>query len=144
MLRRRRRIAVVVGSRREQITGPPAKVSVINLVRAGYSVAASGATNQQLDISVQWARPSMAQSYDVYIGPSEVGLVLDSDNQTARVYVPTLALDSTYYMRIDSVNTEGTTTGDVFSFGTWSADDIWTDDNDIPWTDGDGNYIEHP
>ena len=126
----------------EQVTGPPAKVSGILLVRSGYSVAASGATNQQIDVSVQWPRPSMAQRYDVYIGASAETLVLDSEDQTARVYVPTLALDSTYYMRVDSVNSEGTTTGDVFSFSTWSADDILTDGDGNPVTDGNGEYIE--
>jgi len=128
--------------RAEAITGPPAKVSAINLVRGSYSVAADGATNQQLDVSVQWSRPSMAQRYDVYIGPNAGALVLVSDNQSARVYVPTLALDSTYYMRIDSVNTEGTTTGDVFSFSTWASADILLDENNDPITDSTGEYIE--
>lgn len=127
----------------EIVTGPPSKVSTINLVRTGYSVAAANATNQQLDVSVQWARPSMAQSYDVYIGPNSGALVLVSDNQSARVYVPTLALDSTYYMRIDSVNTEGTTTGDVFSFSTWASSDIQLDEpGGNPVTDDQGNYID--
>lgn len=126
----------------EVITGPPDKVSNINLARGAYVATAADATNQQLDVSVQWDRPSMAQSYDVYIGPSEVGLALDSDGQIARVYAPTLALDSTYFMRIDSVNTEGTTTGDVFSFSTWSAEDILTDGDGVPVTDGNGDYIE--
>lgn len=128
--------------RAETITGPPAKVSTINLVRGSYSVAASGATNQQLDVSVQWARPAMAQRYDVYIGPSAESLVLVSDNQSARVYVPTLALDSTYYMRIDAVNSLGTTTGDVFSFSTWASADIETTDAGIPVTSSDGEYVE--
>lgn len=129
--------------RAETITGPPAKVSTINLVRSGYSVAAANAANQQLDVSVQWSRPSMAQSYDVYIGPNAGALVLVSDNQSARVYVPTLALDSTYYMRIDSVNTEGTTTGDVFSFSTWASSDIQLDEpGGNPVTDSNGEYID--
>ena len=142
MDRRRRAAAVVLRGRREEITGPPAKVSAINLVRGSYSITADGATNQQLDVSVQWSRPSMAQSYDVLIGPSAETLVLDSEGQTAHVYVPTLALDSTYYMRIDSVNTEGTTTGDVFSFSTWASEDILLDENNDPITDETGEYIE--
>lgn len=136
-------ISAAVGGRTvEKITGPPAKVSGILLVRGGYSIAADGATNQQLDVSVQWPRPSMAQRYDVYIGASAETLVLDSEDQTARVYVPTMELDSTYYMRIDSVNTEGTTQGDVFSFSTWSVDDILTDGDGTPVTDQNGDYIE--
>ena len=145
MDRRRRAAAVVLRGRREEITGSPAKVSAVNLVRTGYTVPAADATNQQLDVSVQWARPSMAQSYDVLIGPSAGAMVKDEGSpQTARVFVPTLALDSTYYMRIDAVNSLGTTTGDVFSFSTWASADIWTDEaTGVPWTDDDGNYIPH-
>lgn len=143
MNRRRRAAAVVLRGRREEITGPPAKVSAINLVRTGYSVSASGAINQQLDVSVQWSRPSMAQSYDVYLDTVTPPVTKVSDNQAARVYVPTLALDTTYYLRINAANSIGETAGDILSFSTWSAADIWTDDNDIPWTDGDGNYIPH-
>ena len=130
--------------RRVSITAAPAKVASIVLTRGSYSVAASGATNQQLDVVVEWPRPAMAQRYDVYIGATAETIALVSDDQVARAYVPTLALDSSYFLRIDSVNTLGTTTGDVVSFSTWASDDIWTDDDGVPWTDGDGNYIEHP
>ena len=84
----------------------------------------------------------MAQSYDVYIGATADTLSLVSDGQLARVYAPTLALDSTYYFRVDSVNSLGTTTGDVLSFSTWSINDILTDGDGIPVTDGNGEYIE--
>ena len=128
----------------EQITSAPAKVASIVLTRGSYSVAASGATNQQLDVVVEWPRPSMAQRYDVYIGATAETIALVSDNQLARAYVPTLALDSTYYFRIDAVNDLGTTAGDVCSFSTWAAADIWTDkQTGIPWTDDYGNYIPH-
>ena len=142
MDRRRRAAAVVLRGRREEITGPPAKVSAINLVRGTYSVTADGATNQQLDVSVQWSRPSMAQSYDVYIGPNSGTLVLVSDNQSARAYVPTLALDTTYYLQINAANALGETAGDVVSFSTWAADDILLDENNDPITDENGEYIE--
>ena len=84
----------------------------------------------------------MAQSYDVWIGPNAGALVQVSNDQAARSYVPTLALDSTYYLRIDSVNTLGTTTGDVTSFSTWASADILLDENDNPITDENGEYIE--
>lgn len=128
--------------RRVSITGPPSKVSGIVLTRGTYSVAASGATNQQLDVIVEWPRPAMAQRYDVYIGATAETIALVSDDQVARAYVPTLELDSTYYLRIDSVNTLGTTTGDVVSFSTWSIEDILTDGDGVPVTDGNGEYIE--
>ena len=129
--------------RAETITGPPAKVSAINLVRSGYSVPAADATNQQLDIYLSWAKPSMARRYDVYFGATAETLALVSNDQTARAYVPTgLALDSTYYFRIDAVNDFGTTTGDVCSFSTWAAADIETDELGNPLTDERGKYLE--
>lgn len=85
----------------------------------------------------------MARRYDVYFGATAETLVLVSEGQSARAYVPTgLALDSTYYFRIDSVNEFGTTTGDVCSFSTWAAADILTDENGLPITDENGEYIE--
>lgn len=120
--------------RRERITAPPNKVSVLT--------PTNGAIHRQLDLVITWDRPSMAQSYDVYIGATADTLSLVSDGQLARVYAPTLALDSTYYFRVDSVNSLGTTTGDVLSFSTWSINDILTDGDGIPVTDGNGEYIE--
>ena len=121
--------------RPEQITGPPAKVSIVS--------PANGAVNQQLDVYLSWIKPSMARRYDVYFGATAETIALVSAGQTARVYVPTdLALDSTYYFRIDSVNEFGTTTGDVCSFSTWAAADILLDESGIPITDENGEYIE--
>ena len=121
--------------RREVIDSPPDKVTAIT--PSNLSV------NLQLDQTISWGRPLRAQSYDVYLGTTAETLVLVSDGQVARVFVPTLALDTTYYFRIDSVNTLGTTAGDVVSFSTWNADDIWTDQDGVPWTDQDGIYIPH-
>lgn len=126
----------------DQITGPPTKVNAATLFRGSYSVSASGATNQQLDVSIQWTRPSMARWYDVYLDTVNPPTTKVSDNQSARVFVPTLELDTTYYLRIDAANALGSTTGDVLSFSTWSADDILTDGDGAPVTDGNGEYIE--
>ena len=121
--------------RPEQITGPPAKVTSIT--------PANGAVNQQLDIYLSWAKPSMARRYDVYFGTSAGSIALVSNGQAARAYVPTgLELDSTYYFRIDSVNEFGTTTGDVCSFSTWAAADVLLDESGNPITDENGEYIE--
>lgn len=80
----------------------------------------------------------------MYFGSTAETIALVSDDQTARVYVPTgLALDSTYYFRIDVVNEFGTTYGDVCSFSTWAAADILTlDDGITPRTTDTGEYIE--
>jgi hypothetical protein len=122
------------GRRGEAITGVPAKVSGV--------IPADTATYIQLDQVISWNRPAMAQSYDVWIGATAGTLVQVANDQAARVFVPTLALDSTYYIRIDSVNTFGTTTGDVTSFSTWAAANILLDENDDPITDENGEYIE--
>ena len=119
----------------EEITSPPAKVSIVS--------PANGAINQQLDIYLSWAKPPMARRYDVYFGSTAGTIALVSEDQTARAYVPTgLALDSTYYFRIDSVNEFGTTTGDVCSFSTWAAADVLLDESGDPITDENGEYIE--
>lgn len=128
--------------RGERITGPPVKVSAATLVRGAYSVSADGSTNQQLDVSIQWARPAQARWYDVYLDTVNPPVTKVSDDQVARVYVPTLALDTTYYLRIDAANALGSTEGDVLSFSTWSADDILTDGDGNPVTDQNGEYIE--
>lgn len=118
----------------EPITGPPVKVSSV--------IPTNGSVNIQLDQVISWLRPSMAKWYDVYLDTVNPPLVKVSDNQTARVYVPTLALDTTYYVRIDAANALGSTPGDVVSFSTWSADDILTDGDGNPVTDQKGEYIE--
>ena len=121
----------------EKITTPPTKVAIV--------YPANGAVNQQLDIYLSWVKPPMARSYDVYFGETAETLTLvGTGGQVTRVCTPPipLALDSTYYFRIDSVNDLGTTAGDVCSFSTWAADDILTDENGIPITDENGEYIE--
>ena len=119
----------------EEITSPPAKVSIVS--------PANGAVNQQLDIYLSWAKPPMARRYDVYFGSTAGTIALVSEDQTARAYVLTgLELDSTYYFRIDSVNEFGTTTGDVCSFSTWAAADVLLDESGNPITDEIGEYIE--
>ena len=121
--------------KRELITGVPAKVSAVS--------PANGAVNQQLDAYLSWAKPAMARRYDVYFGTSAGTLALVSAGQPSRVKeLPGLALDSTYYFRIDAVNDLGTTAGDVCSFSTWAAADILTDESGNPITDEKGEYIE--
>jgi len=134
VVKRVMRLGFLVGEA-EVISGLPDKVSA--------TTPSDGAVNQQIDLTITWARPSQAQTYDVYFGTVSESLTLVSEDQLARSYVPEgLELDGTYYFRIDSKNTYGTTAGDEVSFSTWSADDIWTDQDGNPWTDGEGNYIE--
>ena len=118
----------------EEITGPPDQVTAYTL--------ADGATNQQLDVEIRWGRPAMAQQYDVYFGATAETIALVSGDQAARVYAPTVALDSTYFYRIDAKNTLGTTAGTVRSFSTWAASDILTTNDGTPITTSTGEYIE--
>lgn len=120
--------------KREVIESPPDKVT---------SIAPSNlSVNLQLDQTLSWGRPLRAQSYDVYLGTTAETLVLVSAGQVARVFVPPLALDTAYYFRIDSVNTLGTTAGDVVSFSTWASTSIETDELGTPLTDEEGRYLE--
>lgn len=118
----------------EPITAAPDKVAGV--------VPLDAAVNLQLDQVITWSRSAMARSYDVWVGPNAGALVKVSAAQSAKSYVPTLALDSTYYLRIDSVNPLGTTAGDVTSFSTWAINDILTDEDSVPLTDETGAYLE--
>ena len=71
-------------------------------------------------MDVSWSDGGGATSYDVYFGTDSSP---DSGelrgNQAGTSFDPgTLAYSTTYYWRIDAVNTAGTTTGDVWSFTT--------------------------
>lgn len=129
-------VSAPVGRQRvaEQITGPPVKVSGI--------FPESGSVNLQLDQVITWDRPAMAQWYDVYFGADNPPLTKVSNNQAGRSYTPTLALDTTYYVRINAANSLGETAGDVLSFSTWASANILLDESNNPITDENGEYIE--
>ena len=118
----------------EVIDAAPDKVSVVS--------PADSSTNIQLDAVITWSKPVKAQWYNVYFDTVNPPVTKVSDGQLARIYVPELSLDDTYYYRIDAGNSIGVTTGDVITFSTWSIEDILVDENDIPITDENGVYIE--
>jgi hypothetical protein len=121
-------------SNAEKITDAPARVAGV--------IPVDTATHVQLDQIITWGRSAMAQWYDVYFGTDNPPLTKVSDNQTARAYVPVLALDTTYYVRVNAANSLGETPGDVTSFTTWAEADILTDENGVPLTDETGAYLE--
>jgi hypothetical protein len=89
---------------------------------------ADSATDVDIDADLSWTAGSGSTSSDVYFGTTSPGAF--QGNQTATTFDPgTMANDTTYYWRIDEINTEGTTTGAVWSFTTESA-------GLLPWTDG--------
>jgi len=85
--------------------------------KASNPSPANEATDVSTTADLSWTAGSGADSHDVYFGTTSPG---DSKgNQAETTYDPgTMTDDTTYYWRIDEVNTQGTTTGDVWSFTT--------------------------
>ncbi|MFH1616696.1 MAG: carboxypeptidase regulatory-like domain-containing protein [Planctomycetota bacterium] len=88
--------------------------------KATNPVPSNGTTGRSINTDVSWSNGGGATSYNVYFG---VDSTPDSGefkgNQTGTSYDPgTLAYNTTYYWRIDAVNSADTTTGDVWSFTT--------------------------
>jgi hypothetical protein len=113
---------------------------------------ANSATGVSINADMSWTAGSGATSHDVYFGTDSTP---DSGefqgNQAGTTYDPgTLSANTTYYWRIDEVNSYGTTTGVVWSFTTLdvpgqatnpspanSATDVSTS-ADLSWTAGSG------
>jgi hypothetical protein len=78
---------------------------------------AHGASNVTTTPALSWSAGARAESHDVYFGTSS-GLEFQG-NQAGTSFSPgELQLNTTYYWRIDEVNSVGTTTGAVWSFTT--------------------------
>jgi hypothetical protein len=81
---------------------------------------ADSAVDVSIDADLSWTAGTGSTSSDVYFGTTSPGTF--QGNQTATTFEPgTMANDTTYYWRIDEVNAEGTTTGNVWSFTTVAA-----------------------
>lgn len=93
------------------VTGPPALA--IN------PDPANGATGVSLTKILGWDADVAADSHDVYFGTDPDPSGNFQGNQVPTTFDPgTLTQGTTYYWRIDEVNTFGTTTGDVWNFTT--------------------------
>jgi hypothetical protein len=79
-----------------------------------------GATGILVDADVSWTAGSSTTSHDVYFGTNpSPGPGEFQGNKLGTSYDPgTLAFDTSYYWRIDELNSSGTTTGSVWSFHT--------------------------
>lgn len=94
--------------------------------QAGSPSPFNGATNIAINTALSWGAADRADSYDVYFGTSMAAVGAASTlspefqgNQSIRSYSPAgLANNTTYYWRIDSVNSQGKKTGAVWSFTT--------------------------
>jgi len=112
--------------------------------QAGNPSPADSATDVSINADLSWTAGSGATSHDVYFGTSSPGTF--QGNQTATTYdAGTMANDTTYYWRIDEINAEGTTTGNVWSFTTASAGGVELlvnpgfESGTSPWYIGDAN-----
>ena len=78
------------------------------------------ASDQDVDVNISWSDGGGATSYDVYFGTDPTPDASEfKGNQPGTSYEPgTLPNDTTHYWRIDSKNTIGTTTGDIWNFTT--------------------------
>jgi len=98
---------------------------------------ADSATDVSIAADLSWTAGSNSTSHDVYFGTSSPGTF--QGNQTAVTFDPgTMDNDTTYYWRIDEINTSGTTTGIVWSFTTVTAGGPVTEEF------GDAANTDHP
>jgi len=89
--------------------------------QATYLTPSDGEINvNRKTVTLNWTAGSDAASHNVYLGTSAVfGQEDFKGNQTSTSYKPSvLRKGTTYYWRIDEVNSDGTTEGTVWSFTT--------------------------
>ena len=89
-------------------------------VKAVSPSPANGTTEQSIEANLSWVDGGGAETFDVYFGTApSPGSGEFKGNQSGTSFDPgTLDYDTTYFWRIDSTNSDGTTTGDVWSFTT--------------------------
>ena len=80
-----------------------------------------GAINVFLTQQLIWAAASGATSYDVYFGITTTGWSPVTNTVLTSFSPPVLLYSTTYYWRIDSKNSSGTTNGNTWSFQTVTA-----------------------
>ncbi|MDG1983415.1 MAG: M12 family metallo-peptidase, partial [Planctomycetota bacterium] len=88
----------------------------------GSPSPSSGANSVPTSADLAWGAATGATSYDVYFGTDSTpdpGEFLGNQSGTSRA-LGTLSFATTYYWRVDGVNSNGTTTGSVWSFTTES------------------------
>lgn len=82
----------------------------------------NGATGVDVNTSLSWIPGALAQSHDIYFATNSGFTGASPVNQNGASYNPgTLSYDTTYYWRVDSVNSGGTTPGATWSFTTASS-----------------------
>ncbi|MHC4693663.1 MAG: DUF362 domain-containing protein [Planctomycetota bacterium] len=85
--------------------------------KAGSPEPFDGAVDVNTILTLSWTPGAGAESHDVYIGTSTLMFFLS--RQTHTTFAPgSLSADTTYYWRIDEINSWGKTKGTVWSFTT--------------------------
>ncbi len=108
-------------------------------LKAWNPIPPDGAAFQDPDVDLTWTPGATAMTHDVYFGTDETA-VADGTGDTFKTTLAdttfdpgTLALETTYYWRIDEVEQAGAKqTGDVWSFSTMPIIPI-TDPNLVGW-----------
>jgi hypothetical protein len=85
--------------------------------KATNPTPANAATQVSVTQVLSWTADTGATSHGVYFGTVSPGTFVGAQAGTSYA-PPTMALNKTYYWRIDEINGAGTTTGDVWSFTT--------------------------
>lgn len=80
----------------------------------------NGSTNQVESVNLDWGTAARASTYRVYFGTDSTPDAGEYLGQTASSFwsLPNLAYDTTYYWRVDTVNSTGVTTGPTWNFTT--------------------------
>ena len=80
----------------------------------------NGSGDISVDANLSWGSASGATSYEVYFGTDSTpdGGEFQGSTGSTSFSLGTLGFSTTYFWRIDAVNTAGTTTGNVWSFTT--------------------------
>jgi hypothetical protein len=90
------------------------------LFKASEPNPADGSAGVNINADVSWTASHDAISHNVYFGTSSPPLFVC--NQISTTFDPgTMAYDTTYYWRIDEINDSSITTGDVWSFTTFTS-----------------------
>lgn len=101
-----------------QITGTR---DVTAATAAAAPTPASGATDVPINTALAWTPGNSVTTQKIYFGtPGNVSLLASVDGTIASQIPPTLATNTSYQWRIDSVNPAGTTAGPTWSFTTAS------------------------
>lgn len=107
---------------------------------------ADGGQEKVLDVVLEWKNSTRDYfgtiSYNVYLGksPSELSMIATELYETS-LRPAEMEVDTEYYWRVDAVNDNGTTTGDVWSFKTVAGGTLfYTDFHTVPAAFADSEW----